>query len=304
MGRDTGRLREEIRERLLNAGALAVGFAEAGAVSAEADGIFDDWLEKGRHAGMDYMLHYRGIRSDARLLLEGARSVISMAFGYKIKERRDPSLPYIASYALLPDYHEWIRKLIRRSGAGELLGEEGRDWRICVDSAPVMERYWAFRSGVAFRGRNGAAIVPGGGAEVFLAEIVTVTEFMPDPPLEISCGDCGICLKSCPTGALRLDGTIECNRCLSYLTIEHKGDWTDPVHLEAVSTPEGRNTLFGCDRCVANCPHNSKEATSAVDPLPGMPEFDSMVPLPHSSLKRAGTDALKRNLSCRRGRCC
>lgn len=123
-----------------------------------------------------------------------------------------------------------------------------------------MERYWAVKAGLGFIGDNGALIVPGIGNQVFLAEIITTHELEPTAPFEGECCHCGACRRACPTGALREDGTIDCNRCLSYLTIEHRGEWTDPVHIEAMRTPGARNTLFGCDRCLTVCPHNNPSA--------------------------------------------
>lgn len=305
-------VKERIRDILGKAGALAVGFSRADAVEAGAWEFYTNWIDKGRNAEMDYMTNYPDIRRDPRLLLEGANTVISLAFGYRNhaaqKERASTGLPLIASYALIADYHNSLRKLIRRSGVGELLGEEGRDWRICIDSAPIMERYWAVMSGIGFRGRNGMVIVPGYGSEVFLAEIVTKQIFQPDACSSEDCGACGACLKICPTGALQPDGTIDCDRCLSYLTIEHRGEWKSDTHMQAVGTPEGRNTLFGCDRCIAACPHNSKYGRTADKHtlLPGivslgiqeilqLQEEELRIRLKGSSLKRAGIEGLRRN---------
>lgn len=265
MGRDTGRFRQEIENKLRNAGALAVGVATAGIVDTPALEVYERWLDTGGAAGMSYMRAHRDIRQDPRLLLDGARSVVCMAFGYKTEATRDPKLPRISAYALLPDYHDWIRRAIRLSGIGSILGEEGRDWRICVDSAPIMERYWAVRAGIGIRGENGAVIVPGVGSEVFLAEIITTKELEPDLPLIGDCGGCGRCRDVCPTGALQQGGTIDCSICLSYLTIEHRGEWTEPRQIAAMQTAEGRDTLFGCDRCLSVCPHNTKSGEVRAD---------------------------------------
>lgn len=249
-------MKAEIFNSLRQAGACAVGVATAEPVSADIWRRFDGWLGAERNAGMSYMANHSEIRRDPQLLLDGARSIICIAFPYYRGELRDPSLPEISYYALFSDYHDWVRSLIRNSGVGELLGREGTDWRICIDSAPIMERYWAWRAGLGIIGDNGALIVPGAGNRVILAEIISTLDLEPDKPIHGDCGHCGHCRDVCPTGALQPDGTIDCNRCLSYLTIEHRGEWTDPVHREAVSTTAGRHTLFGCDRCMAACPHN------------------------------------------------
>lgn len=298
--------KERIRSLLAGAGAVAVGFARAAKVSDSAARTFGSWLDAGREAGMAFMHNHRDIRLDTRLLLDGAATVISMAFSYRSEPARPDCLPTISAYALLPDYHDWVRDAIRKSGVGELLGEEMRDWRICVDSAPIMERYWAVESGIAIRGDNGAAIVPGVGCEVILAEIVTTVAIEPDSPIQGDCGHCGACRRACPTGALLADRTDDCNRCLSYLTIEHRGDWTDPRHIKAMDSPAGRAMLFGCDRCVAACPHNKKHVTAisrqltAVASLtPGdvtrMTQEQFSSAMRGSSLKRAKLAGLRRN---------
>lgn len=287
MGRDTGGLREEVRRRLADCGALAVGFARAGKVADSVMKTYDGWISGGANAGMEYMANHREVREDPRLLLKGARTVISMAFSYNSQARRDPSLPAISKYAFLPDYHKWIRKMIRKSGVGELLGEEHSDWRICVDSAPIFERYWAQEAGIAIIGNNGSAIVPGVGCEVFLAEIVCRMDFEPDRRLEGKCGACGACREACPAGAMGESGNIDCNRCISYLTIEHCGEMTDRRHVEAMQTDAGRSTLFGCDRCISVCPHNNAEIISVAEPMSEVVGYKSG-PIPSGScLKRA-----------------
>lgn len=291
---------EALKARVRSAGAVAVGFTAAAPVSDAAMASFDRWIASGAHAGMRYMEGHRELRRDPRLLLDGAASIISIAFCYR--PEGDADNPYLARYALLPDYHDYIRARLRGAALGELLGEEGKDWRICVDSAPVMERYWAQRAGIGIIGDNGALIVPGVGPEVFLAEIITTLRLNPDAPSAGGCSHCGRCRAACPGSALqpanpyhersgnsreddplkesdnsgkrreadsadmKRDTFIDCNRCLSYLTIEHRGDFTDPRHLALLSTPEGRNTLFGCDRCIRVCPHNNPDITSGLTP--------------------------------------
>lgn len=300
--------KERIRELLAGAGAVAVGFARARRVSDSAVRTFDSWLEAGREAGMSFMHNHREIRLDPRLLLDEAVTIISMAFSYHSEPARPQRLPMVSEYALLPDYHDWVREAIRESGIAMLLGEEMRDWRICVDSAPIMERYWAVESGIAIRGDNGAAIVPGVGCEVILAEIVTTHTFEPDIPIEGDCGHCGACRRNCPTGALLDNRTDDCNLCLSYLTIEHRGEWTDPRHIEAMDTPAGLSTLFGCDRCMAICPHNNRHVTAVrrqlqgvvsltAGDVTGMTQMQFSTLMKGSSLRRPKLTGLRRNAS-------
>lgn len=258
-----GKAEDLIKGRLREVGAVAVGITEATTVNQEEWERFEAWLDKGMEAGMGYMHNHLAIRRDPRLLLNGAKSLICCAFSYlpadasKIQPNGS-----VATYALLPDYHDWIRERVRAARLEELLGDEGTDWRICVDSAPILERYWAKRAGLGIIGRNGALIIPGVGCEVILCEIITTTRLEADSAADGTCDECGACSRACPTQA-NTDNGIDCNRCLSYLTIEHRGDWTDKQHLEAMSTPGGKHSLFGCDRCISACPMNNPEVTSS-----------------------------------------
>ena len=287
MGRDTGGLREEINRVLRGVGALAVGFARAEEVAPAVMHAYDLWIKEGRHAGMGYMADYRELRRDPRLLLEGGVTVISMAFSYHTEAKRDSRLPHIAKYAFLPDYHKWIRKTIKQSGIEGLLGKEHEDWRLCIDTAPIFERYWAWKAGIAIIGKNGAAIIPGIGCEIFLAEIICKTFLEPSGTLANECGNCGACHKACPTGALGDELSIDCDKCLSYLTIEHRGAWINNKHLTALATREGESTIFGCDRCISICPHNTYEHRAIVEPLREVLDFAGGEAPPGSCLKRA-----------------
>lgn len=249
---------EEIFEILRDCGACAVGTAVAGPVERHVAEGFDTWLASGHNAGMSYMSNWRDIRMDPRLLLEGARSVICTAFAYP------SSSGPIASYALGEDYHTVLRKVLE--GAVERMRTRyGGEYRICVDSAPILERYWAEKCGIGYRGCNGLIIVPGIGSRVFLAEIVTTLPLPATAPLEEKCdADCLRCQRGCPAGALQGDGTVDARRCLSYLTIEHRGEWDD-TGAAAMATPAGRATLYGCDICQRVCPHNSDTEASRRD---------------------------------------
>lgn len=248
-------------------GACAVGTAVAGPVEQRVADNFESWLASGHNGGMGYMSNWREIRMDPRLLLEGARSVICTAFAYP------SSSGPIASYALGEDYHVVLRKVLEYA-VERMRAVYGGEYRICVDSAPILERYWAEKCGVGFRGCNGLIIVPGIGSRVFLAEIVTTLSLPATPPLEYSCcADCRRCQQSCPAGALQADGTVDARRCLSYLTIEHRGEW-DETGAAAMATPAGRATLYGCDICQRVCPRNSDAEASGLSAEKIRPEFE------------------------------
>ncbi len=278
--------REGLRAALLEAGAAAVGFASAGPVSEDEDRRLRGWLAAGHHAGMAWMERHADLRRDLDNVLPGTRTVISLAFPYAPERERPSDLPYLSRYAYGTDYHEAIRSLLTA-----VLEQTGilSSCRICIDSGPVSERFWAIRAGIGYRGDNGALIVPGIGPEVFLAEILTTIEFEPDSPSYAECLHCGVCLRACPTGALQADGTIDCRRCISYLTIEHRGPWTDPDAIAAMSTPAGRTSLFGCDRCITACPlRNDTSSPHAWNPtLPAMLALTpSDIPAQQSEFKR------------------
>ncbi|MDE5673379.1 MAG: DUF1730 domain-containing protein, partial [Duncaniella sp.] len=210
----------EIKRLLKAAGAFKSGIALAGEVDADRMADYDRWLSEGRHASMAYLEKYTDIRRNPALLLPGARSVISSVFNYWWG-RSDGPLQW-ASYALGDDYHDVVRARLQ-SVADMIVNQTGAECRVCVDTAPIPERYWAVKSGIGFIGLNRQLIVPGAGTHFFLGEIVTTLPLTPDQPETGNCGECRRCLSACPGGALSPEG-LDANRCLSYLTIEHRGD--------------------------------------------------------------------------------
>lgn len=263
-------------------GACAYGVSRIDGIPPEMMLKYETWLAEGNAAEMNYLHNHLPIRHNPRLLLDDAVCIISFAIPYSPAIRREKSLSAVATYAYGSDYHDVLRD--RLSGAAERLkGIFGGEYRICIDSAPVFERYWAEKCGIGERCDNGLISVPGYGTRVFLAEILSTSE-LPltkeikpachpqtnqagkenNPELRkrgasvnpVSCLHCGACRKACPAGALQPDSTVDARRCLSYLTIEHRGDW-DGVGESAMSTPAGRRTLFGCDICQDVCPLNS-----------------------------------------------
>lgn len=297
--------RESLRRRILAEGAAAVGFASARPTQKEERERLREWIAAGRNAGMSWMERHLLLRRDPGNVLPGARTVICAAFPYAPATPRYPELPVIARYACSPDYHETLRATLGAVMTDVTKGSREGEWRVCVDSAPLPERYWALRAGLGLKGDNGMLIVPGTGCEVFLAEILTTLEFEPDEPSARECLHCGACRRACPTGALLDDGTIDCRRCISYLTIEHHGPWNDPEARSAMNTPAGKRSLFGCDACVTACPLNNP-AVRGPETLKMLLCFDGS-DMPESkgafrrafagtSLLRTGRDGLLRNL--------
>lgn len=244
-----GEEKERLRGLIIESGASEAGFSSADNISPEADDFFARWLAEGKHAGMKWLENHRSLRSHPSFVLEDARSVISIAFSFRPLPD-DPKNPLVASYALGRDYHKVLKK--RLSPILDYLDREyGAKGRICIDSAPVAERYRALQAGIGRRGRNGMLLTESGGSMTFLAEIVTDLQIEPDAtsPADLAecCLECDLCVRSCPTGALCGDSTLDARRCLSYLTIEHIGEW--PSEIMESSSP-----LFGCDVCVRVCP--------------------------------------------------
>ena len=238
----------------MSVGFDAVGITDAAPVSPEDSAHFRRWLTEGKAAGMVFMHRSIDKRLDPASLLPGARSVICVALSYKLPPRPQTSdtTGVIADYAAFRDYHLTIGERLEAL-AGILKTTVGREiaFRVCVDSAPLVERALAVRAGLGFIGKNRMLIHPALGPAVWLGELVTDIELMSDRACEGSCGNCRACLDACPTGALSEDG-LDARKCLSYLTIEHKGD----IPLE-YARKMGRR-LFGCDECVYACPFHVK----------------------------------------------
>jgi len=304
--------KERIRLKLLGTGACAVGFAHAGAVEESEWTLFENWLHRGDNAGMEYMHNYPELRRDPRLLLKGAQTVISLAFSYMPRRWRSSRLGEIASYAYGQDYHKELRRRLKPVIREISTEFKNACFRICIDSAPVLERYWAIKAGIGFRGDNGTLIVPGGGSMTFLVEIITNLNFPADKPLSLDCGHCGACARACPGNALAKGGTIDCRKCISYLTIEHHGDWTEPEARATMNTRQGINTIFGCDICLRVCPHNRNVPPSPIaafhpsetilnitaDDIAHVNDDNELASLlPRTPLARAGIAGLRRNIN-------
>ena len=305
----------------LEAGFDAVGFAEAGPVARQA--YFREWLRQGRHGEMDYLARTAEIRVDPGRLLPGARSLVVVAQSYKpaaetresvgtvAAERRggptDGPRGRIARYAWGRDYHRVLRRKLRRL-ADRLRRAitEPFEARVCVDTAPVLEREFAAAAGVGWIGKNTLLMHPRLGSYLFLGEIVTTLELAPSRPMGDRCGSCSQCLEACPTGALVEPHRMDATRCIAYLTIEHRGEI--PAELASAMG----EWVFGCDLCQEVCPYNRK-APPAGEPefglsdrfvLPPRPLLEQIMNLTDqqrrkwlsgSAMKRATLAMLKRN---------
>ena len=213
---------------------------------------------------MDYLLRHYALRCDPRLVEPTARTVVSVALPYDMKPSFAPDALRLSRYALGSDYHDVVKERLRRMV--RLLGfDPACDGRICCDTAPVDERYWAWRTGVGQWLRSGLISVRGHGTCVVLgewlapfpmAEAEAAADTVPPLPPAEECLRCGRCVAACPGGALG-SGGLDARRCLSYLTIEHRGPLPDcDAHTPARRAALSR-CFYGCDRCAEVCPHNA-----------------------------------------------
>lgn len=269
----------------------ACGIAAIAPASTEAL-FFDRWIACGAHAGMKYMENYRELRLNPGLLVEGARTVISLALNYYPPTLQSPDIPQIAYYAYGEDYHTVMRAKMEqllyyiREKILPFYPDLEFQARCFTDSAPILERYWAWKAGLGWIGKNTNLIIPGKGSFFFLGEIITSMELSYDSPMEKNrCGSCTRCLDACPTGALERLGYLNANKCLSYLTIENKGD----IPQEQASALGNR--LYGCDTCQKVCPWNRFATPTAVNEFFPNP---SLLALDKESVKHLTRDEYNR----------
>ena len=211
----------------------------------------DAWLAAGRHGQMSWMAETASVRKDPRNpnMLENAKSVIVMAAPYVQRDGFEGPPPgRIAKYAVGRDYHNVLTKKGRK--VARVLQEAGFVARVAVDSKPVFERAWAERAGIGFVGKNCCLIIPGVGSHAFLACVVTTAPLRPDEPMTRRCGSCTLCLDACPTRAFSGPRSLDARKCISYLTIEHRGA-IPAQHRKALGP-----WMFGCDICQDVCPYN------------------------------------------------
>jgi len=230
--------------------AREVGFDDCRiAVAAEAQHAdsFLEWIGDGCHGDMAWMERTPERRCDPREVLAGCRSVVTLAMNYYPGSNPDTGYR-IARYAWSDDYHDIIEKMLRRMDEG--MQALGGTQRYYVDTGPVLERDHASAAGLGWNGKSTVQIHRGLGTWFFLAELLTTLELPPDAPFGDHCGKCTRCMVACPTQAITSPRRVDARRCISYLTIEHKG----PIPLEFRTAIGDR--LYGCDECLEVCPWN------------------------------------------------
>ena len=234
-------------------GFAAVRIADARLPGAERD--LDAWLSAGSHGEMDYMSRHGALRCRPDRLMPGCRSVISARMNYLGAGRdarevlADPALAFVSRYALGRDYHKVLRQRLKRL-ALRIAESHDHQWRVAVDSAPLMEVAVGERSGLGWRGKHTLLLDRGAGSGFFLGEILSDLPLPPDPPVNAHCGACTACIDACPTRAIVAPYRVDARRCISYLTIELKGAIPEPFRGLI------GNRIYGCDDCQIVCPWN------------------------------------------------
>lgn len=260
-----------IKTKATELGFSACGVAQATRVGQEEEARLRRWLDEGRYAGMHYMANYLDKRLDPRLLMDGLKSIVSLAMNYAPRRRMATGEPQIAAYALGKDYHDVMKQRIHQLAAyvSELVGHE-LNYRAFVDSGPVIERYWAVQAGLGWIGKNQLLIIPKAGSEFFLGELFLDMELDYDHPMPNHCGRCRRCVDHCPTHALADDHEFDAFLCLSYQTIENRGELSDDAKEKM------GDFIYGCDRCQQACPWNRFARPTTIPELEASEELLSM----------------------------
>lgn len=239
-----------IKQKAEKFGFQSCGISKAEFLEEEAPRL-ETWLNKGYHGEMNYMENHFDKRLNPTLLVDGAKSVISLSYNYFPKVKIDEINNFkISKYAYGEDYHEVIKDILKNMVAElqEEIGEFG--FRVFVDSAPVLEKAWARKSGLGWVGKNANLITKKHGSFYFLAEIICDLELEYDLAVTDHCGSCRACIDACPTQAIVSDRIVDGSKCISYATIELKNEIPDYFNGKM------NDWIFGCDVCQDVCPWN------------------------------------------------
>jgi epoxyqueuosine reductase len=240
---------QQIKEEAYRLGFEHVGFSKADFLEEEAPRL-EQWLTNNYHGKMAYMENWFDKRLDPRLLVDDAKTVISLLLNYYPSQEQNKEAPQISKYAYGRDYHNVIKEKLKellyfmQENIGDVNG------RAFVDSAPVLDRAWAKKSGLGWIGKNGNLINPKSGSFYFIAELIVDLDLPTDAPIRDYCGTCTRCIDACPTQAIISPQVVDGSKCISYFTIELK------EQIPASYKGKFDNWAFGCDTCQDVCPWN------------------------------------------------
>ena len=288
-----------IKKEAIRLGFSKVGFAKAEPVTQERS--FNEWIQKNYHADMAWIEKHREKRFDPTLLVEDCKTVIVFAANYFNPITYDDVR--ISRYVMGDDYHLVLKEKLNRLFDSLKKFDSTISGRSFVDTAPILERYWAQKAGIGWQGKNTNLITRDFGSYVFLAEILINIELEPDQEHQDFCGTCSKCLNACPTDAFSNPYQLDSNKCISYITIEYRDE------LNKAQENQIENHLYGCDICQEVCPWNKFAKTTQI------PEFQTRLSLvkknldfwsnidtktyqktlQKSAMKRAKISGLKRN---------
>ena len=294
---------QQIKEEAYRLGFEHVGFSKADFLEEEAPRL-EQWLTNNYHGKMAYMENWFDKRLDPRLLVDDAKTVISLLLNYYPPHEQIMDAPQISKYAYGRDYHFVIKEKLKellyfiQENIGQVNG------RAFVDSAPVLDRAWAKKSGLGWIGKNGNLINPKSGSFYFIAELIVDLELPTDAPIRDYCGTCTRCIDACPTQAIISPKVVDGSKCISYFTIELK------EQIPASYKGQFDNWAFGCDTCQDVCPWNRfSKPTKEKDFIPDdnrlswtRSEWEEITEevfkkvFKESPISRAGFDKIKDNL--------
>ena len=302
-------LTERVKRTALDLGFQAVGISRVTSDRPESARLAE-WLSREYHGEMGWMAQTAAKRKNPALLLPGIRSIVSIGMNYSTDDRPDdgPGQGRIARYARGEDYHHVLGK--RLELLASFLQAEAPDSRSLtyVDTGAVMEKAWAQRAGLGWIGKHSNLVSGQYGSWLLLGEVLTTADLSPDEPGADLCGTCTLCIKACPTGAITEPYVVDARRCLSYLTIEQKGE------IPAEFQPALGNYIFGCDDCLDVCPYNHQATPTAepafrATPLTLNPDLEALgrqsanefhAAFRNSPIRRAGHEGLRRSVAIAR----
>jgi epoxyqueuosine reductase len=256
LNKSISELTQFIKQKSILLGFTSCGISQIRELSEQSKNI-ESWLANNFHGEMTYMERNKEMRLNPALLVEGAKSIISFTFNYFPQELQPSNTFQIAKYAYGDDYHKVLKDKLHTILSELKALDSSIEGRVFTDSAPILERAWAVESGLGWIGKNSLLILPQKGSFFFLAEIILNKELEYDIPFTYNyCGTCTKCITACPTKAIIKNGVVDARKCISYLTIEKKGN---------VSASDIANTpyIFGCDICQDVCPWNRFSETQS-----------------------------------------